>query len=79
MSEDLPIYYAPRAPEAEAILSSPHHSFWLKDALRSALARDPVDAANDAELLLSVLSAHCEAVQKAARLVVDGSPRVDGA
>jgi hypothetical protein len=31
-------------------------SFWLKDALRSALERDPVDAANDAEVLARLLS-----------------------
>jgi len=37
--------------EVEQVLSDPAASFWLKDALRSALARDPVDAANDAEVL----------------------------
>jgi hypothetical protein len=29
------------------VLSDPMASLWLKDALRSALLRDPVDAAND--------------------------------
>jgi hypothetical protein len=41
----------------EAILSSdPSASNWLKNALRDALKRDPVDAANDAELLAVILS-----------------------
>jgi len=31
-------------------------SFWLKAALQSALLRDPVDAANDADVLARVLN-----------------------
>jgi len=30
-------------------------SYWLKDALKSAMQRDPVDALNDAEALASAL------------------------
>lgn len=30
-------------------------SYWLKDALKSALLRDAVDSANDAELLADIL------------------------
>jgi hypothetical protein len=41
--------------EVDQVLSDPAASFWLKDALRSALARDPVDAANDAEVLFRLL------------------------
>jgi hypothetical protein len=41
--------------EVEQVLSDPAASFWLKDALRAALARDPVDAANDAEILFRLL------------------------
>ena len=37
-------------------------SFWLKHALDSALARDPVDAVNDAEVLLRVLRERLETV-----------------
>lgn len=37
------------------ILESPSASFWLKRALRSALDRDVVDAAHDAEILASIL------------------------
>lgn len=39
----------------EDVLRDPAASIWLKDALRSSLARDPVDAANDAEVLASLL------------------------
>jgi hypothetical protein len=37
------------------ILNDPSASYWLKDALRSALRRDIVDALNDAEALLAIL------------------------
>ena len=40
----------------EAILQSPTVSFLVKDALQSALKRDPVDAANDAEMLAAILA-----------------------
>lgn len=36
-------------------LADPCASDWLKQALRTALDRDPVDAANDAEALASML------------------------
>jgi hypothetical protein len=39
----------------EEILNDPSASDWLKGALRSALARDPVDALNDALLLAGTL------------------------
>jgi hypothetical protein len=37
------------------IMDSPSTSTWLRNALRSALSRDCVDAANDAELLATLL------------------------
>jgi hypothetical protein len=43
-------------PEIATALEDPPAYFWLKDALRSALARDPVDAANDAEILCGLLA-----------------------
>ena len=43
----------------EDVLLDPAASIWLKDALRSSLARDPVDAANDAEVLASLLEERC--------------------
>jgi len=37
------------------VLADPAASYWIKDALRSALDRDPVDAVNDAEVLAKIL------------------------
>lgn len=64
MSEQSPTYHAtPATPGAQEILASPSSSSWLKDALQAALQRDPVDAANDAELLAAVLASRCAALQ----------------
>lgn len=46
----------------EEILADPAASFWLKNALRSALSRDPVDASNDADILARVLNCRCRSV-----------------
>lgn len=46
----------------EGILADPAASFWLKAALRSALSRDPVDAANDAEILAQLLQHRCQSI-----------------
>lgn len=43
-------------------LQDPCASFWLKDALQSALKRDPVDASRDAELLNNLMGEHCRSV-----------------
>ena len=40
----------------EEILNDKSASNWLKSSLRSALARDVLDAANDAEMLFFLLS-----------------------
>ena len=45
----------PQPQIAQLILSDPSTSFWMKRALESALARDPVDAARDASELAHVL------------------------
>ena len=37
------------------VLADPAASQWLKTALRRALTRDPVDAADDAEMLAALL------------------------
>ncbi len=44
------------------ILTDPEASDWLKSALRSALERDPVDAANDAGILAQVLEERAERI-----------------
>ena len=49
-------------PDASNILADPAVSSWLRRALASGLERDPVDAANDAELLSEVLSGRCAAL-----------------
>lgn len=46
-------------PTIEQVLADPAASDWLKVALRSALSRDPVDAANDAEVLAKLLDRRC--------------------
>lgn len=43
-------------PTIQQVIASPCTSYWLKDALKSALDRDCVDAARDAELLAAILS-----------------------
>jgi hypothetical protein len=49
-------------PTIEEVLRDSSASFWLKAALRSALARDPVDAANDAEVLARLLDRRCRSM-----------------
>jgi hypothetical protein len=49
-------------PEITAVLGDPAASSWLKMCLCSALSRDPVDAANDAEVLAQLLDRRCRAI-----------------
>ena len=51
MTNDLP----DDLPSIEEVLRDPAASLWLRNALRAALVRDPVDAANDAEVLARLL------------------------
>jgi hypothetical protein len=44
------------------VLTDPAASFWLKDAIEKNLKRDPVDAANDAEVLCDLLEERCHLV-----------------
>ena len=60
--QEQPSFFRPRAGnccscflEADEILRDPSAHHWLKVALAGALALDPVDAANDAEVLAGVL------------------------
>lgn len=55
--------------EIRAVLASPAASGWIKRALESALERDPVDAVNDAEFLLSLLSARLDRTFRHSRAV----------
>lgn len=49
-------------PTIEEVLRDRSASAWLKAALRSALERDPVDAANDAEVLARLLDRRCRSM-----------------
>jgi hypothetical protein len=49
-------------PGVEEVLGDPTASSWLKHALRSALERDPVDAANDADVLARLLDERCRSM-----------------
>lgn len=55
-----------RAPRPNDLLNDPASSRWVTEALRSALQRDPIDAANDAALLAQALDAHAADVLVAA-------------
>lgn len=45
----------PNDDHLKRLLADPSISYWLRDALTTALVRDPVDAANDAGLLSIIL------------------------
>lgn len=51
----------PRAIDYEALLGNPDASLWLRHALASALERDPVDVAIEAEVVAQVLRRRAEA------------------
>ncbi len=53
-------------PTIEEVLADPAASHWMKDALRAALARDPVDVANDAAFLCALLDKRADAAMAAA-------------
>lgn len=48
--------------EIRKILSSPVSSQWLREALCTALSRDPVQAARDAEVLAQALSRRLDTI-----------------
>ena len=48
----------------QRIEKDPKSSLWIKQGLRSALKRDPVEAQNDAQVLLFVLKLKWEECQK---------------
>jgi hypothetical protein len=49
-------------PEIDEVLLDPAASYWLKAALRSALTRDPVDAAHDSDILARLLERRCQEI-----------------
>lgn len=50
------------------ILAHPGTSAWLKDALRAARARDPVEVLNELEILTLLLRTECEGRMRLIRL-----------
>jgi hypothetical protein len=63
-------------PTCKVILSDYSASDWLKDALRTALERDPVDAVRDAEILAAALSERCYAILTQHEHLLRGSDHV---
>ena len=56
--------YEPNVLTAERVLNDPAASFWLKEALKAALTRDPIDAASDAHVLAVLLRNIADGVQQ---------------
>ena len=52
----------PTDDELRVLVQDPTVSFWLRDALSSALYRDPIDAAADAGLLSIILDRRAAAI-----------------
>lgn len=48
--------------DIQAVLDDPCVSYWTKNALQSALSRDPVDAAHDAALLAKILARRADEI-----------------
>lgn len=56
------------------ILAHPGTSAWLKDALRAARARDPVELLNELEILNLLLRTECEARMRLFRSEAEADP-----
>lgn len=54
------------------VLRSPGTSFWLRDAIRTAMSRDPLDALSDAEMLLDLLQRRLSIVERDALRLLRG-------
>jgi hypothetical protein len=54
-------------PKADEVLRDMGASDWIKEALEKALDRDPMDAANDAEMLAKVLDRRCKEIGEEAK------------
>ena len=50
-----------------AALADPSTTYWLRDAIKSALPRDPVDALRDAETLVDLLKDRLDSTAAAVR------------
>lgn len=70
--DTVPKMAAGAADEIAATLEDPAASDWLREALRKAMVRDPVDAANDAEVLARLLDERAYYCAGMARAMVHG-------
>jgi hypothetical protein len=63
--------------EIQAAIQDPATSYWLRDALKAAMQRDPLDVANDAEFLAVIFAkrAQEQAAQAMAWLAVQRAAR----
>ncbi len=57
----------------EMVIDDPAASFWLQEAVRASITRDPVDALNDVEILHVLIREHVEltAIEGKAGLCVE--------
>ena len=51
-------------PDFLAVLADPSSSYWLRDAIKSAMKRDPLDALRDAETLAEVLRENLAEIER---------------
>jgi hypothetical protein len=58
----------------EQVLRNPQTSDWLRTALTAALVCDPIDAANDADVLRALLMRRVESVPNVSAETADGCP-----
>jgi hypothetical protein len=58
--------------EIRAVINAPDTSHWLRQALNSALERDSIDAANDADFLSDLLGRRYSACLQIATKEADG-------
>ena len=59
------------------ILADPGISYWLKDAIKTAYERDPIDALHDARRLLKMLGErYTQIVNGADRYVLSGRAKI---
>ena len=54
-------------PLASRVMKDPGTHFWVKETYKGALMRDPVDAYEDAKLLMAMLREHMDAVTATAK------------
>jgi hypothetical protein len=53
------------------VIAEPWCSYWLRNAARAAMTRDPVDVLDDAEILLMMLQRWVWAVRDAAKAAAE--------